>query len=83
MIEGRLLHSDDDIGSDEAEEEEEVADGLGHQEEGLLPFGISKADLDANYLSLGSPSPVEVSPLRLSQLRDKYPQVTHFAYDYW
>ena len=82
MIEGRLLHSDDDIGSDEAEEEE-VADGLGHQEEGLLPFGISKADLDANYLSLGSPSPVEVSPLRLSQLRDKYPQVTHFAYDYW
>ena len=81
MIEGRLLHSDDDIGSDEAEEE--VAEGLGHQEEGLLPFGISKADLDANYLSLGSPSPVEVSPLRLSQLRDKYPQVTHFAYDYW
>ena len=58
MNKDHLLHGDNDIDSET--EKEEVVEGLGHQEVGLPPFGISKADLDSNYLTLSGPSPLEV-----------------------
>ena len=59
---------------DEVEEERLEDDDVGHQQ-GLPQFGISQERLDANYRQLGSPSPLEESPIRLPELRAKYPQV--------